>query len=56
MGRAKTKGFLLERFIESMYQGSASSLMMQLLGNKDFKKRRSGDQGSARKMEDEIKQ
>jgi len=30
----KTKGFLLERFIDSLYQGSASSLMMQLLGNK----------------------
>ena len=30
----KTKGFLLDRFVESMYNGSASSLMMQLLGNK----------------------
>ena len=35
----KTKGFLLERFIESMYQGSASSLMMQLLGNKKTSKK-----------------
>src|SRR6476619_494895 len=30
----KTKGFLLERFIDTMYDGSARSLMMQLLGNK----------------------
>jgi BlaI family transcriptional regulator, penicillinase repressor len=30
----KTKGFLLDRFIDSMFNGSASSLMMQLLGNK----------------------
>ena len=30
----KTKGFLLERFVDSMYNGSASNLMMQLLGNK----------------------
>jgi predicted transcriptional regulator len=28
------KGFLLERFVDSIYDGSASSLMMQLLGNK----------------------
>ena len=30
----KTKGFLLERFVDSMYNGSASSLVLQLLGNK----------------------
>ena len=30
----KTKSFLLGRFVESMYNGSASSLVMQLLGNK----------------------
>jgi predicted transcriptional regulator len=30
----KTKGFLLDRFVESMYNGSASSLMLQLLGNR----------------------
>ena len=30
----KTKSYLLERFVNSMYNGSASSLMMQLLGNK----------------------
>ena len=29
-----TKGFLLQKFVDSMYNGSASSLMMQLLGNK----------------------
>ncbi len=39
MEEHKTKGFLLERFVESMYNGSASSLMMQLLGNKKTSKK-----------------
>lgn len=30
----KTKGHLLEKFIDSMYKGSSSKLVMQLLGNK----------------------
>ena len=30
----KTKSFLLDKFVDTMYNGSASSLMMQLLGNK----------------------
>ena len=30
----KTKSYLLDRFVDSMFNGSASSLMMQLLGNK----------------------
>ena len=30
----KTKGFLLDRFVEAMYNGSAAKLMMQLLGSK----------------------
>lgn len=30
----KTKSHLLNRFVDSMYNGSASHLMMQLLGNK----------------------
>ncbi|MDQ0110415.1 putative transcriptional regulator [Chitinophaga terrae (ex Kim and Jung 2007)] len=30
----ETKSFLLDRFVETMYKGSASSLMMQLLENK----------------------
>jgi predicted transcriptional regulator len=30
----KTKSYLLGRFVDSMYNGSASQLMMQLLGNK----------------------
>jgi BlaI family penicillinase repressor len=42
----KTKGFLLERFIDTMYDGSARSLMMQLLGNKK----------TSRKELDEIKE
>jgi BlaI family penicillinase repressor len=30
----KTKSFLLNRFVDVMFNGSASSLMVQLLGNK----------------------
>ena len=36
---SKTKSFLLDRFVETMYDGSASSLMMQLLGNKNTSKK-----------------
>jgi len=32
--KEETRGTLLERFIESTFSGSASSLVMQLLGNK----------------------
>ena len=35
----KTKGMLLERFVDSMYNGSASNLLMQLLGNKKTSKK-----------------
>ena len=35
----KTKNYLLERFINSMYNGSATSLVMQLLGNKKTSKK-----------------
>ena len=31
---SKTKGALLEKFVDSLYDGSEASLMMQLLGNK----------------------
>lgn len=34
----KTKNKLLERFVDSMYRGSASSLVMQLFGNKKTSK------------------
>lgn len=34
MDEQKTKGVLLSRFVDSMFNGSASSLVMQLLGNK----------------------
>ena len=33
-----TKGALLDRFVDTMYKGSPSSLMMQLLGNKKTSK------------------
>ena len=35
----KTKGWLLEKFVDTMYNGSATSLMMQLLGNKKTSKK-----------------
>ena len=35
----KTKNFLLDRFVDSIFDGSASSLMMQLLGNKKTSKK-----------------
>lgn len=35
----KTKAFLLERFVGAIYNGSPSSLMMQLLGNKKTSKK-----------------
>jgi BlaI family transcriptional regulator, penicillinase repressor len=31
---AKTKTLLLDKFVDTLYDGSASQLMMQLLGNK----------------------
>ena len=31
---SKTKGILLDRFVNTMYNGSTSNLLMQLLGNK----------------------
>jgi BlaI family penicillinase repressor len=34
----KTKGQLLDRFVNSLYRGSASQLMMQLLGNEKTSK------------------
>jgi BlaI family transcriptional regulator, penicillinase repressor len=30
----KTKAFLLDKFVDSMYKGSASKLVMQLIGNR----------------------
>jgi predicted transcriptional regulator len=35
----KTKGVLLDKFVETMYNGSASNLVMQLLGNKKTSKK-----------------
>ena len=29
----KTKGFMLEKFVDSMYNGSVSNMLMALLGN-----------------------
>lgn len=48
----KTKGFLLSRFVENMYNGSASSLVMQLLGNK---KTSAEELKAIRKMLDNMK-
>ena len=35
----KAKSFLLDRFVDSMYNGSAGKLMMQLLGSKKTSKK-----------------
>lgn len=35
----KTKSFLLNKFVDTLFNGSASSLMMQLLGNKKTSKK-----------------
>jgi BlaI family transcriptional regulator, penicillinase repressor len=35
----KTKSMLLDKFVDTLYNGSASSLMMQLLGNKKTSKK-----------------
>jgi len=34
----KTKAFLLDKFVDSMYKGSVSKLVIQLLGNKKTSK------------------
>lgn len=39
IGEQKTKSELLERFVDSMYNGSVSSLMQHLLGNKKTSKK-----------------
>lgn len=39
MDEQKTKSVLLGRFVDSMFNGSASSLVMQLLGNKKNSKK-----------------
>lgn len=35
----KTKSLLLDRFVDSLFNGSATSLMLQLLGNKKTSKK-----------------
>ena len=34
MEEDKTKGFLLKKFVDTIYDGSSANLLMQLLGNK----------------------
>jgi BlaI family transcriptional regulator, penicillinase repressor len=36
---SKTKDFLLDRFVDTLYNGSTSKLLMQLLGNKKTSKK-----------------
>jgi BlaI family penicillinase repressor len=47
----KTKDHLLDKFIDSVYQGSAGKLVMQLLGNKKASKE---DLDSIREMLDKL--
>lgn len=39
MEEERAKGELLDKFVDTMYKGSASKLMMQLLGNKRTSKK-----------------
>jgi BlaI family penicillinase repressor len=47
----KTKGLLLDKFVDSVYQGSAGNLVMQLLGNKKASKE---DMASIREILDKL--
>ena len=47
----KTKDHLLEKFVNSMYKGSASKLVMQLLGNKKASKE---DMASIKEILDKL--
>jgi BlaI family penicillinase repressor len=47
----KTKDHLLDRFIDSVFQGSAGKMVMQLLGNKKATKE---DLDTIRKMLDDL--
>lgn len=49
--KEKTQHQLLDRFVDAVYQGSASKLVMQLLGNKTSSKE---ELDSIRKMLDEL--
>lgn len=48
---AKTKDQLLDRFVNTLYKGSASKLMMQLLGNENTSK---ADIVAIKKMLDDL--
>jgi predicted transcriptional regulator len=39
MDEQKMKGMLLDKFVDNMYNGSAGSLVLQLLGNKKASKK-----------------
>ena len=43
----KTKGIVLKKFVDSMYNGNAKSLMLELLGNEKMK---AGDLDSIKEM------
>ena len=47
----KTKSLLLDKFVDSVYQGSAGNLVMQLLGNKKASKE---DMASIREILDKL--
>jgi len=49
--KEKTQHHLLDRFVDSVYQGSSSKLVMQLLGNKKATKE---ELDSIRKMLDDM--
>jgi BlaI family transcriptional regulator, penicillinase repressor len=47
----KTKGLLLDKFVDAVYQGSAGNLVMQLLGNRKASKE---DMDSIKKILDKL--
>jgi BlaI family transcriptional regulator, penicillinase repressor len=49
----KTKGLLLDKFVDTMFNGSSSSLMLQLLGNKKTTK---SELDAIRKMLNQMEQ
>lgn len=54
MEESKTKSMLLDKFVENLYDGSASNLMMQLLGNhKTSKKELDAIKALLKKMDKE---
>jgi BlaI family penicillinase repressor len=51
----KTKGVMLDKVVDTLFNGSASSLLMQLLGNKQLNEKEMEEYGELIKKIDEKK-